>query len=90
DDYSETLKCGSNLSYLVPKFILNLKPYSDINLGLRPSNDVYVKTFVLQYKSSRGLANHTVMWIAKAKYLSLPVDPYDLVGIITQHYLTPL
>lgn len=43
-----------------------------------------------QYQSYYGIAKHAVMWIAKAKYLSLPVDHFDLVGIIIQHYPSAL
>lgn len=43
-----------------------------------------------QYRSPRGIARHAMMWIAKAKYLSPPVDPFDLVGIIIQHYPSAL
>lgn len=39
-----------------------------------------------QYRSSSGIAAHAMSWIAKAKYLSPPMDQFDLVGIIIQHY----
>jgi len=39
-----------------------------------------------QYRSPSGIANHAMIWIAKAKYLSPPVDPLDLIGVIIQHY----
>lgn len=38
------------------------------------------------YNSPRGLVDHAIKWVAKAQYLSPPIDKYDLVGIITQHF----
>lgn len=43
-----------------------------------------------QYRSSSGIASHAMTWIAKAKYLSPPLDQFDLVGIIVQHYPSAL
>lgn len=43
-----------------------------------------------QYRSSTGIATHAMGWIAKAKYLTPPVDQLDLVGIIIQHFPSTL
>lgn len=43
-----------------------------------------------QYRSSTGIAAHAMEWIAKAKYLTPPIDPFDIVGIIIQHYPSTL
>lgn len=39
-----------------------------------------------QYRSPTGISNHAMAWIAKAKYLSPPVNQLNLVGTIIQHY----
>lgn len=38
------------------------------------------------YNSPRGLVDHAIRWVSKAQYLNPPIDTYDLVGIITQHF----
>lgn len=43
-----------------------------------------------QYRSPVGINTHAMTWIAKAKYLSPPIDQFDLVGIIIQHYPSTL
>jgi hypothetical protein len=43
-----------------------------------------------QYRSPNGITTHAMTWIAKAKYLSPPIDQFDLVGIIIQHYPSAL
>lgn len=43
-----------------------------------------------QYRSPVGITTHAMTWIAKAKYLSPPIDQFDLVGIIIQHYPSTL
>lgn len=43
-----------------------------------------------QYRSASGIASHAMSWIAKAKYLSPPMNQFDLVGIIIQHYPSAL
>ncbi|VVC38471.1 Hypothetical protein CINCED_3A025685 [Cinara cedri] len=43
-----------------------------------------------QHRAPTGIVTHAMRWIAKAKFLSAPIEPYDLVGIIIQHYPSPL
>jgi len=43
-----------------------------------------------QCRSSNGIVNHAIIWIAKVKYLFGPVDPTDLINIIIQHYPSAL
>jgi len=43
-----------------------------------------------QYRSPVGINTHAMTWIAKAKYLNPPIDQFDLVGIIIQHYPSTL
>lgn len=43
-----------------------------------------------QYRSPNGIAAHAMTWIVKAKYLSPPMDQFDLVGIIIQHFPSTL
>lgn len=43
-----------------------------------------------QYNTPGGITTHAMSWIAKAKFLEPPIDQYDLVGIIIQHYPSTL
>jgi hypothetical protein len=43
-----------------------------------------------RYDKPDGLATHAMQWIASAKYVSPPIDQFDLVSTIIQHYPTPL
>lgn len=39
-----------------------------------------------RHHSPTNIVDHAMKWIAKAKFLYPPIEPYDLVGIIIQHY----
>lgn len=41
-----------------------------------------------RYDRPDGLANHAMQWIARAKYVSPPIEQMVLVSIIIQHYPT--
>lgn len=82
--YDSLLPCPETYRELVALF---RQQFWSFSTQRRVRNEIFSP---FQYKFPGGLVNHAMKWISKAKYLSPPIESYDLVGIITQHFPTNL
>jgi len=72
--------------------ILSPASYDDFRILFRQqfwSATTHRKTRNEVFRLYKGLTTHAIQWIARAKYLSPPIYPIDLVSTIIQHSPIP-
>lgn len=59
--------------------------------GLRLLSKILeMRFFIFTSIVHSGIAAHAMEWIAKIKYVTPPIDPFYIVGVIIQHYPSTL